>query len=198
MSHEPSATASSARMSSSDTFGLPARVVRAEGAQVADVADVVAAARLVDVLQSQALAGERPRSARSPRASRRCWPVRRRGCRRAALRGRSSNARTARADVVRVDVVAHLLALVARRRGTARRRGRAARGRRGSRAARRRRGSAPVRQPPRKQTVGMSEVAAVLLHEQVGGGLGRAEEAVQRAVDAASSRRSRRGAAGSA
>ncbi len=41
----------------------------------------------------------------------------------------------------------------------------------------------PVRQPPRKQTVAQAEVAPVLLHEQVGGRLGDAEQRVGAVVD---------------
>src|SRR5438105_9759917 len=162
---------------------LPTRIVGAETAEVADVADVVAAPWLVHVFRlerpSEQLL-EPPRSLEDRNAVR-------------AAAAEVVDGRDARllvegqhrgADVIRVDVVADLLALVAEdsvRPALADRPGEI--------------GEEPVELGARVVWTGQAaaaeaggrqaEVAAVLLHEQVGRGLRDAEEAVHGRVDAA-------------
>ena len=85
----------SPKMSSSDRVIVPLRVVAPEPREVADVADVVALARLVHVLVAHLLAGQLPRRARRLRGSSSCSRGRRPGCRprRGAGCGRSPRRR---------------------------------------------------------------------------------------------------------
>ena len=133
---------------------VPARIVVSQPAEVADVTDVIATSRLVDVLDVERHAGEllepldrlEDRDGVAAAAAEVVDGARPRASRRTRVPPRTRRTRGGCPGPAFP---------CSRRCGTCGPRARSVRGTRGTRAARRSRDSSPVRQPPRKQTVGI-------------------------------------------